>query len=143
MISKAASYAIQAFTYLAQQTREREYVPMSEIAEQLGIPYHFLKKIMAELAQSGLLLSQRSAKGGVSISGDASEVTLFDIITRIDGDALFTKCILSLPGCGEMAPCPLHTSWAAERARLHLMFTSTTLSDVAKRVSTKAARIKA
>lgn len=141
MISKASSYAIQALTYLSLHTKDREYVPISEIADELSIPYHFLKKILAQLVQSGILTSQRSAKGGVAITNDGLTITLYDVITLIDGDSLFTECILSLPGCGEGKPCPLHSSWSVERSRIKLMFSSTTLADVARRVATDTVKI--
>lgn len=141
MISKASSYAIQALTYLILQTKGRDYVPISEIAEELTIPYHFLKKILAQLVQSGMLVSQRSAKGGVALSADAATITLYDIVIKIDGNTLFTECILSLPGCGEGKPCPLHSSWAVERARIQLMFSSTTLQDIARRVASDSVKI--
>lgn len=141
MISKASSYAIQALTYLVLQTKGRDYVPISEIAEELTIPYHFLKKILTSLVQSGTLVSQRSAKGGVALGEETSNITLYDIITKIDGNTLFTECLLGLPGCGEGKPCPLHSSWAVERSRIQLMFSSTTLQDVARRVATDSVKI--
>lgn len=141
MLSKASSYAIQSLSYLAIQEAEREYVPISEVAEQLSIPYHFLKKILAQLAQHGLLASQRSAKGGVKLIRDAKKISLLDIIQLVDGMDLFSSCILGLPGCGEATPCALHNAWAAERNRLQLMFSSTSLADVAKRIQEKGFRI--
>ncbi len=141
MLSKASSYAIQALSYLAIQDEDRGYVPISEVAEQLSIPYHFLKKILADLAQHDLLTSQRSAKGGVALYKDPKKISLLDIIQKVDGSDLFTQCILGLPGCGEKAPCALHNAWAAERNRLQLMFSSTSLADVAKRIQEKGFRI--
>ena len=141
MLSKSASYAIQALTYLSMHNNERDFVPIAEIAETLSIPYHFLKKIIAELAQRGLLETHRSSRGGVALSKSAKKTTLLDIITYIDGEGLFTECIFGLPGCGEATPCPLHSSWTIERNRLRLLFSSTTIADLAKRAELKGYRI--
>jgi len=141
MLSKSSTYAIKACTYLASKGADRVYTPISEVAETLQIPYHFLKKILAELSQKGLLNSQRSTKGGVSLSRDARSISLLDIIVLLDGPDLFTECLLGLPGCGNNKPCPMHNAWAAERSRLQLMFSSTTLADVAQRVSKSGLRI--
>lgn len=141
VLSKAAVYGIQACVYLASHESEDEYRPISEIAEEGSIPYHFLKKVMATLAQQGIILSQRSAKGGVALAKDPSKLALLDIISAIDGDELFNQCILGLPGCGEKKPCALHAAWAAERTRLKLMFSSTTLADVTSRIQLKGFRI--
>ena len=141
MLSKSSTYAIQALAYLASKGTGKEYTPISEIAEAMSIPYHFLKKIMAELAQKGLLNSQRSAKGGVGLSRESKSIALVDIIEALDGPALFNECLLGLPGCGEKTPCAMHNAWATERTRLRLMFSSTTLADIAIRVQSKGFRI--
>lgn len=139
MFSKACIYAIQATIYLAQQSRERKdnlYTPVAEIAHALGIPYQFLKKIIQILAEKGLLLTQRSAKGGVALARSANTMTVLDVIAAIDGVAMFTtECILKFPGCGNEKPCPMHNHWAVERVRLQKMFQQTNLEEVAVNVS--------
>lgn len=141
MLSKSSTYAIQACAQLVAKHREKSYTPISELATELGIPYHFLKKIMAVLVQHGIIQSQRSAKGGIALVKDPHETTLFDIIESLEGTALFTECLLGLPGCGEKKPCAMHAAWAVERNRLQLMFTSTTIADVANRIQNNGYRI--
>jgi Rrf2 family transcriptional regulator, iron-sulfur cluster assembly transcription factor len=139
MFSKACIYAIQATIYLAQQGREKDgkpYTPVAEIAQALGIPYQFLKKIIQTLAEKGLLLTQRSAKGGVALARSANTMTVLDVIAAIDGVEMFTtECILKFPGCGNEKPCPMHNHWAVERVRLQKMFEQTNLEEVAVNVS--------
>jgi len=142
MISKAASYGIQSLAYLAMENRDREYVPISEISAQLEIPYHFLKKVIADLVVGGLLVSHRSAKGGIALSRSASAITLMDIIGRIDGTDLFEQCLLGLPGCGKEHPCALHVGWSAERKRLFDLFSTSTLAQVAQRITDLDLRIR-
>lgn len=134
-------YAIQSLSYLTINGKEGSYVPISQIAADLAIPYHFLKKIMAQLSQTGILTSQRSAKGGVALGRDPKAITLYDVIVHMDGSALFTECILGLAGCGNAKPCPLHTAWAVERKRLQLLFSSTNLFDLARRIEKEGFRI--
>lgn len=141
MLSKSSTYAIQACIYLASKGGESKFTPISEIAETLSIPYHFLKKVLAELTQKGILHSQRSTKGGVGLQQEARSISLLDIITALDETELFTDCLLGLPGCGEAVPCPLHHAWAAERTRLQLMFSTTTIADIAQRVQVTSHRI--
>ena len=141
MLNKTTSYAIQALAYISSQGKDREFVPMNEIADTLSIPYHFLKKILADLSQHGLLNSHRSSKGGVALARDSRKITLFDIIELTEGSLVFSSCILGLPGCGEATPCALHNAWAVERNRLSLLFSSTTIADVSNRVEEKGFRI--
>jgi len=141
MLSKSTRYAIQALSYLSSQGKDRDYVPINEIAETLTIPYHFLKKILADLTQNGLLISHRSSKGGVALARDAKKISLLDIIELTEGSAMFSTCILGLPGCGDGKPCALHNAWAIERNRLSLLYSSTSIADVSKRVAEKGFRI--
>ncbi len=141
MLSKASMYAIQSLAYLTIHGKEGSYVPISQIAAELAIPYHFLKKILAQLSQTEILTSQRSAKGGVALGLDPKAITLYDIIVHMDGASLFNGCILGLPGCGNAKPCPLHNAWAIERKRLQLLFSSTSLFDLARRIETEGFRI--
>lgn len=141
MLSKSSTYAIQALAYLTTQGKDREYIPISEVAKELTIPYHFLKKILAQLTQQGILASQRSAKGGTGLAKDPKLISLLDIIVLVDGDSVFNECLLGLPGCGNKTPCAMHNAWAIERGRLQLMFSSTSLADIAKRIEHKGFRI--
>ena len=90
----------------------------------------------------GLLISHRSAKGGIALSRAASKITLLDIVARIDGTDVFEQCILGLPGCGKEHPCALHEGWAIERKRLYDLFSTSTLDVVAKQISDLDLRIK-
>ncbi|MBU3740791.1 MAG: Rrf2 family transcriptional regulator [Candidatus Kapabacteria bacterium] len=141
LLTKSTRYAIQACAYLAVHANGDLYRPISEIATALSIPFHFLKKVMAELAQQGIIASQRSARGGVALAKDPRQIALLDIMAAIDGDDIFKECLLGLPGCGEEKPCPMHTAWSTERNRLKLMFSSTTLADIATRIQIKGSRI--
>ncbi|KAB2894767.1 MAG: Rrf2 family transcriptional regulator [Chlorobi bacterium] len=148
MLSKSSTYAIQASAYLARKEaldsldeHPAVYTPVLEISEALNIPYHFLKKIIAVLVQHKILRSQRSSRGGVALSKPAKTISLLDIIIVADGKEPFTECLLGLKDCSDATPCAMHTTWAVERTRLRLMFSSTTLADVASRMYTKGLRI--
>jgi Rrf2 family protein len=134
MFSNACIYGIQAMIYVAMQQKEEQFIPIATIAQELAIPFQFLKKILQKLAEQSILHSQRSAKGGVKLARSADTITVFDIIAAIDGvDLLTTQCILNMPGCGNHTPCPLHALWGIERARLRRLFESSTLQDLAQK----------
>lgn len=116
-ISKSCSYAIRSVAYLSALTPGM-FVPIREISNDLNIPYHFLTKILQMLTAANILLSSRGAGGGVTLARDASSITLHDLIVAIDGDALFTSCLLGLPGCGVRTPCPFHCDWDTARAKV-------------------------
>lgn len=145
MLSKACIYGIQAVIFLAQkhkQESDRAYIPVAEIAKTLNIPFQFLKKIIQLLGEAGILVTQRSAKGGVALAGKAVDTSVFDVIKAIDGGEMFeSECILKFPGCGNEKPCPMHHHWAVERVRLRTMFQATNLATLAENVTEGLTRL--
>lgn len=79
-------------------------------------------------------MSYRGPTGGVTLTKPAQDIIIYDIVTAIDGDAIFTGCILSLPGCGNQTPCPMHESWALVRNKIRTLFITTSLADLARGV---------
>lgn len=70
------------------------------------------------MTKAGLLESQRGPSDGGRLAQAPEAISLMDIVQAINGEALFTECILGLPGCGEQQPGPIHDTRAAERARI-------------------------
>jgi len=134
MLSKACTYGIHSMIYVALNQQEGMNIPISKIAEDLNIPFHFLKKILQSLGEHGLLRTQRSTKGGVALAKDSSDISIFDIIKVLDGDLMFHECILGLEGCNEKTPCAMHGAWTAERTRLQAMFETISLRDASAKI---------
>jgi Rrf2 family protein len=142
LLSKSCEYGIRATLYLAT-LRENSYVSIRDISDELNISFHFLTKIFQQLTQAGLLRSLRGPRGGIALARPANQITLLDLVRAIDGDGLFTQCVLGLPGCGEEKPCPLHRDWTVEREHLHTLFAGMTLEEVAERIDVYDFRLKA
>jgi len=133
MLSKGCEYAIRAGVLLAQKTDNgRHYVPVREIASELGISFHFLTKILQVLNEAGIMTSFRGPNGGVGLAQPAHTIRLHDIVIAIDGGRAFTGCILGLPQCSDEAPCPLHSEWGRRRTQIERMFEKATLAKLAR-----------
>lgn len=130
VLSKASEYGIRAILHLTTQQVDG-YLSIRTIADELDLSFHFLTKIFQKLTQAGLLESLRGPNGGIALARPAVQISLREVYVAIDGPALFEECVLGLPGCGEAKPCPLHDRWAAERARLDHLFTTTSLAELA------------
>ena len=142
ILSKSCIYGIQAAIHVAAEAKTG-YVPISRIAEQLNISFHFLTKVLQQFTQSGLLASYRGPKGGVALGRDASEISLYDLIGTIDGTKIFTECMLGLPGCGHEEPCPAHDHWVEVRQQFASIAKSVTLADLADKANTLNVRLSA
>lgn len=140
-ISKSCEYGMRAALFVAAQKKEEGYVSIREISGQLDISFHFLTKILQQLTEQGIMRSYRGPSGGVQLAKPLKEITLYDIVIAIEGDAMFTQCVLGLEGCGEKKPCPLHARWEVERGRLGKMLKETTLDKVSRQVNKDGLRL--
>ena len=138
--SKACNYGVRAALYVATRNQQ-EFVSIKEISEKLNISFHFLTKILQTLTQSGIMTSFRGPKGGVALAKPAIEISLLDVVQAIDGESLFTECVLGLNNCGDDQPCPLHNQWTGIRQNIHDLFESTSLHQVALDVTQNGFRL--
>ena len=132
IISKRCVYGIQAAIYVAAQPATN-YIQIAQIASKLNISFHLLTKVLQRFTQAGLMSSYRGPHGGVLLAKKPSEITLYDLITVIDTTAIFTQCMLGLPGCGSADPCPAHESWVQVRNKFKSIATDTTLEKLAEK----------
>jgi len=130
MLSQSCKYGIWAILYLASDP-DREYISIREISSKLKISFHFLTKILQSLTQAKVIVSMRGASGGVALARSAKDINLREIIEAVDGNHIFTECILGLPGCGNEKPCPMHEKWAVKRSEFTQMCEATTLDALA------------
>ena len=131
LFSKQCEYALQAVTYLALK-RDGEMTSIRELTKKLGIPYHFLGKILQDLTYKGLLVSQRGPTGGFRLGMPAKEITLFHIIEAIDGVAFMNNCVLGFPECSGKNPCAVHDKWGNIRETIYSMLVNKNISQIAR-----------
>jgi Rrf2 family protein len=87
------------------------------------------------------MTSYRGPKGGVALAKPASEISLIEIITALEGIDFFEGCILALPNCGDEAPCPLHDYWGIMRDELKDMFEQTSLDELGEKIKKDGLRL--
>ena len=132
MLSNTSKYAIRATIYLALHARGDEKVGIKKISGDLNIPSPFLAKILQTLVKKKMLASTKGPNGGFSLLKDARKITLFEIVTTIDGNDIFDKCLISMRSCHEEGtPCPVHNQYEPIRAEIMKLFQEQTINDLA------------
>lgn len=111
-----------------ESLRSKNFVAVRTIGEDLNISATFLAKILKELVANGLVDTYRGPRGGVRLARPASTITVRQVVEAIDGEALFTDCVLGLPECGNDVPCPMHNEWAKTRSQIKETFDSATIA---------------
>ncbi len=142
ILSKSCEYGIRAVLYLVSLGQEG-HVSIRKLSDDLNISFHFLTKIFQKLTEVGLLHSLKGPHGGVRLAKPAGAISLRDLVVAIDGDGMFTQCVLGLPACGQDNPCPLHQQWAPQRSQIEGMFGKTTLADLAADINQLGLRLSA
>jgi Rrf2 family protein len=84
-LSCKTEYALLALLELAIRYNEGEPLQIRQIAAQQNIPDRYLEQLLATLRRSGLVRSQRGAKGGYLLAREPRKITLFDIVSCLDG----------------------------------------------------------
>lgn len=90
-LSSKTIYALQAMVEIAQSSAEG--VPGAEIAKQQKIPVKFLEQILAILKRGRLVKSSRGRKGGYTLGLPAREISVYDVIEKIEGPITLTAGI--------------------------------------------------
>ena len=141
LLPKTSTYALRAVLYIASTGTDHKFVPIRQISDELNISFHFLTKIFQILSQHGLMTSYRGPKGGIALAKPASEISLIEIITALEGTDFFEGCILALPNCGDEVPCPLHDYWGKMRDELKDMFEQTSLDELGEKIKNEGLRL--
>ncbi len=140
MLSRRCEYALRALLYLALRASPTP-LPAREVSTALGLPHAFLVKTMQILAGAGIVRAQPGTGGGLALARPAGAITLAEVVRAIDGPSLFEACILRLPGCGHLAPCPLHEAWVPLRDSVARMLEQATLGSLAEAAQARPLRL--
>lgn len=134
--SAATKYAIRALCHLAQQPGGAP-AQAREISEALDIPYHYLSKILQDLAKKGVLTSSKGPGGGFRLNGPPAQTTLYALIEAVEGPLSDDECLLGLDACSDATPCPMHEFWKGLRSVFRDRMKAVSLEDVVRAAERK------
>ncbi|NYG59185.1 Rrf2 family protein [Nocardioides daedukensis] len=129
-VSAKSDYALRALIEMAIRT---DHTPVS--AEELGrlqeIPHGFLQAILADLRRSSIVVSQRGQSGGWRLSGEASEITVADVIRAVDGPLVSVYGLRPESVTYNERADVLQHVWIAARHSLRDVFETVTIAQLA------------
>ncbi len=131
MFSKTCEYAIKAVMHLAVSASEKKTLRLTAVAKAINSPSAYTAKILQQLSKAGIINSSKGHLGGYYIQrSQLKTLFLSDIVNVIDGDNVYTSCVLGLKKCSANHPCPLHNSFKGIRTDLKLMLENTSIKDL-------------
>ena len=89
ILTRKTDYALLLLTALAN---EPEGECARTLADRFGISRGFAANILKELAQNGLVTSQRDTKGGYTLSRPASKIGLGEVLDALEDDFRLAAC---------------------------------------------------
>ncbi len=134
-VSTRGDYASRALLSLALHGATTTPTSVRDIAERTGLPQPYLEQILLALKGAGLVRSKRGVGGGYVLARPASEITLAQIVSAVDGPIAAGD--FGAPhtngACDHEGQCVLLAVWAdvSEHMRRHLQ--SFTLADMVDR----------
>ncbi len=134
MLSNTCKYAVRALIYLGKHSTEEQKVGIKKIAGDLKIPTPFLGKILQNLVRQKVLVSTKGPNGGFALGKDAGEISLYDIIVKVDSPDYFENCLISLDTCASIHAkgkhCPVHGRFGPIRAELIKFYKETSIQSI-------------
>jgi len=140
-LSKLTDYAVVVLVRLSAG----EAVQTSPgIAATTGIPEPTVAKVLKALASSGLVASQRGARGGYRLLRPLGGVPISDVIEAIDGPIALTACVDGGAGnCEAEHICPVRGRWDPVNDAIQQALSAITLADMRDAAVPRAFRLPA
>jgi Rrf2 family protein len=136
MLSNTCKYALRALIYLAKYSEKDTRIGIKKISEDLQLSSPFLGKILQNLVKQKLLVSTKGPNGGFSLGKKPEDITLWDIVIKVDGEEYFTNCLITLEPCQTHDPskplCPVHSQYTKLRNEITAFYKDTTLEIISQ-----------
>jgi len=127
MFSSTAEYALRAVVYLA--TQKEGLASSHAIAEATKVPQGYLSKVLKDLADAGIVNSQRGPGGGFSLAREADQLTVLEVVNAVDRIERIRTCPLGIPSHGTQL-CRLHQKLDDVIALIEETFGSSTIAEM-------------
>lgn len=118
---------------------------LRDIAKRQNISLDYLEQIMPALKSAGLIRARRGAQGGYSLAREAHTITVYDVMTALEGDFDPMQCLsaqsLPLPpegepigdGCGASGSCAVQEVWRQVKNVVEAVLKKITLAQLIER----------
>ncbi len=121
-------YAVTAMLDLALHSKINP-VTLTDIAARQTISLSYLEQLFARLRRANMVKGVRGPGGGYTLSSDANNINIADIIAAVDEPIDATKCG-GEANCQNEKACLTHDLWMGLSAQIRQYLKSITLGDL-------------
>jgi Rrf2 family transcriptional regulator, nitric oxide-sensitive transcriptional repressor len=135
-LTSFTDYGLRALMRLAGEP-DRLFTT-GEVARELRISRNHLIKVVHELAVAGVVATQKGARGGFRLARPATEITLGEVVRRLESAQALVECFRADGGACIMTPsCRFKARLRAAREAFLRELDRSTLADCAWRPEQK------
>ena len=117
-ISKLTDYGIVLLAHFARRA-PGSTCNARELAEATGLPFPAVGKVLKTLAQEGLLVSHRGAKGGYTLARPPAAISVAEIIEALEGPIAVMACSAGPGHCEQESTCCVRDPWQTIHGAIH------------------------
>jgi Rrf2 family transcriptional regulator, cysteine metabolism repressor len=109
-LSTKSRYGTRAMIEIAAHYQKGP-VKRKDIAKSQDISTHYLENILIALKSRNLIRTVRGAEGGFTLSKEPEKITMYDIMTALEGSIAPVHCVESPARCKRSENCVPHVLW--------------------------------
>jgi Rrf2 family transcriptional regulator, cysteine metabolism repressor len=142
MFSTKAEYGIRVMAHLAHHNGSHP-ISLGSIADAEGLPLAYLEHLVQRLRKAELVESRRGAHGGYTLARPATEISMAEVVSALEGDIAPIECITAdadgVLTCARegAAPCPTKLLWTRVQGSIVRTLNEMTLDDLVQPLRTK------
>jgi Rrf2 family protein len=111
---------------------------LKAIADAEGLPLAYMEQVVARLRKADLVMSARGAHGGYWLSRDPSQITMYDVVSALEGQIAPMDCFVHDPTdrvvCSHPSDAGRHCAtkllWTRVQGGIVRSLQTTTLADL-------------
>ncbi len=132
-INRQTDYAARVVLALAIRG-ETARISSATIQREMQIPKAFMGRIVAQLAQAGLVLTFPGRDGGLSLPCPAENISLLQVVEAFEGKLLLSDCLQPTGDgdCPFLSRCPVRSKWGRVQAAMAREMASIHFSELAQ-----------
>lgn len=135
-LSVRGEYALRALLVLGRLPATA-VVSIHAIADEQNLPRKFLEQILNDLRLAGMVESRRGVAGGYRLARSAADISLAEVIRRVDGALAPVSCVserfYEKCSCPDETRCPLRSIMKEVRDTVAIQMEQTTVADLVAR----------
>ncbi len=133
-LSAKTRYGIRMLVELARFENNNQTIPLTAIAEEMGVSLPYLRQIALHLEKAGMIKAERGINGGFKFLISPNKINLKDVFIALEGDE-FIPCIKDLSFCAKTDNCEMHFVWEDIYNSFIEKLESFTIKDIAEKES--------